>query len=166
MHEKGEYNKEIENLYKLYHNDLVHIALCYTSVGYLAEDAVQEAFRCALSNPDSLLTSDNPKRWLIVTLKYVICNMNRVQQKLSCAPESMPDAAADDDSLSVSEIKIELQRYLSPEDYKLVSLVTFYDMTYKQAAKEMGLSIYAFKQRLHRVRKRLRTYLGSDYKNF
>ena len=165
MRPKAEYKQEIEHLYKLYHNDLVRIALCFTNVSYMAEDAVQETFRIACTKPQSLISSDDAKRWLIVTLKYVILNFNRAQKKHDSNNTQLYDLAVNEDFDGL-ELKLELQRYLSIEDYKLVSLIAFDNMTYKQAAEETGLTLYAFKQRLHRIRKRLKTYLGKDYANF
>ena len=42
-----------------------------------AEEAVQDVFRLACKKPQQLYESENPVGWLVVTLKYVIKNINK-----------------------------------------------------------------------------------------
>ena len=47
----------------------------------LAEEAIQETFRIVCQKPEDLLSSPNPKGWIINTLKFTIQNIKRSRDR-------------------------------------------------------------------------------------
>ena len=67
----------IDKLYKKMYAKMSIYAKNVVGNKWLAEEAVQEAFRIACSRPDAVMSSENPNGWMIITLKNVIRNIER-----------------------------------------------------------------------------------------
>ena len=70
-------NVELEQLYREMYDWLLGYANASLSNPSRAEEAVQETFRIACDKQTTLLESDNPKGWLVNTLKGVLRNFSR-----------------------------------------------------------------------------------------
>ena len=73
--------QQIEQLYLEMYDILYYRANAVLQSDVLAEEAVQETFRIACGKPEMLLCSPNPQGWLMNTMKYLLCNMQRSRQR-------------------------------------------------------------------------------------
>ena len=101
--------------------------------------------------------ADDPLPWLYGTTRNLV---------LAEARRSAPSATATDDGEHVDQPPVELEptleralRGLSQFDREALLLVAWEDLTPGQAAKALGISPVAFRVRLLRARRRLRTSL-------
>ena len=78
-----EEEKYIEQLYREMYACLFFYAKNAQGNKTLAEEAVQDTFRIACIKPESLMSSKNPRGWLINTLKNVIRNRRRTEARLN-----------------------------------------------------------------------------------
>ena len=78
-----EEEKFIEQLYREMYTRLYLYAKNAQGNKMLAEEAVQDTFRIACIKPESLMSSKNPRGWLINTLKNVIRNRQRTEARLN-----------------------------------------------------------------------------------
>lgn len=84
----------------------------------LAEDATQETFCIACAKSDECLQSDNPKGWLMKTLKNVVRNTKRQRAKLSMLAvislnSDESELLATYDEISIGTVRKGVQRYFS-----------------------------------------------------
>ena len=70
----------IESLYLEMYNKLIVFANCAFPEEGLAEESVQETFRIACQKADQICDSENPRGWLVNTLKFTIRNMRRSRE--------------------------------------------------------------------------------------
>ncbi len=75
----AEYRKKIEDLYLQMYPMLFEYARSSMNSDALAEEAVQDTFTIACQKVEMLISSPNPKGWLVNTLKNVIRNTLRNQ---------------------------------------------------------------------------------------
>lgn len=118
----------------------------------LAAEAVQETFRFASARPGALLTSPNPRTWLLVTLKYIVQNLRRNRAELSRLlladygyTQGAPQPAA---SVSARE-------FLGEEDFALLEGFASAGRPLKTAAWEKDVSLLECQVRFRRAKKRL-----------
>ena len=69
----------IERLYREMYTRLCIYAMSALGSKALAEEVVQDTFRIACIKPDGLMSSKNPRGWLVNTLKNVIRNRRRTE---------------------------------------------------------------------------------------
>lgn len=157
----NEKEKAIEKLYKEMYAALYKYAMGALNNRQLAEDAVQDSFRTACAKVDSVLNSQNPKGWLMNTLKYVIRSIRRTQAKLNTMVVS---------ALSFEELPVVLEEteevftllyseLLGENDFRLLKLLALEKYTILETAQEFGISIEACKKRAQRARKKLMNVL-------
>lgn len=72
--------KLLDALYRKMYRFLLCYAQSTLNNESLAEEAVQETFAIAYRRVDLVCESENPKGWLVETLKLVIKNIERRQQ--------------------------------------------------------------------------------------
>lgn len=127
----------------------------------LAEEAVQDAFRIACAKADDLISSQNPKGWLMVTLKNVIKNMIRTRARLNHIIVASLDAGGSVPGSETDETNIDFEYadMIAKEDYCLLKKIVFEKYTMLEAASELGISVEACKKRVQRIRKKLQKKL-------
>lgn len=76
------WKSEMEALYKKMYPALYAYALRVLQNPTLAEEAIQDAFCVACAKWDQVLSNPKPQGWIMMTLKHVMQNMLRAQQKL------------------------------------------------------------------------------------
>ena len=113
----------------------------------LAEEATQEVFCIACNKSESLLQSNNPKGWLMQTLKNVIQNIKRQQAKMKQLAIM---------SLNFEESDILYGDVAPREDFQILKLIALKGYTMKDAADEFGITVEACKKRVQRIRNHLR----------
>lgn len=151
---------EIERLYK----EMFHPILAYAQSALheraLAEEVVQDTFRIACAKSDNLLSSPNPKGWLLNTLKYVIRNTIRSRSYLNRLVIASLDF---DENINhgkeyMDELKIDLlfSDLANDEDYKLIKKLALDKRTILEVAEELGITVEACSKRVQRAKKRLK----------
>ena len=106
--------------------------------------------------------------WLLVTARYTALNANRRAARRRGEP--LDDDALEGGGSSVereieaAQVRAEIDKAvaaLAPNDRRLYELCVEGDHTYEQAARELGVSHAVVRNRLHRLRNRLRADLRS-----
>lgn len=161
----------ISALYEDMFNKLLMYANTALSNRSLAEEAVQETFRIACMKIDDVKASENPRGWLVLTLKNVIRNMQRELASLnklfvtsvSIYDENFMEKTADQIDVNKrvenSEVDILYSDLLSPDEYKLLKMIVLYKYSIREAATEFGVSLETCKKRIQRIKKKMRNIL-------
>lgn len=130
----------------------------------LAEEAVQDTFRIACARADTFLSSENPKGWLILTLKRVIHNMNRMRARLNCL--LVESSQLDENSLGAAADEVDpgllYAGLIGKEDYKLLKRIVLDQYSMLEAAEELGISVEACKKRVQRAKMQFRKQLENQ----
>ena len=145
---------------QLYHELFVPLTMYARSVlqnNELAEEAVQDTFRIACAKPEALLNSPNPKGWLLNTLKYVLRNIARSQNRAVrlVSVISQEDTLADTDR---EDLTILYGPLAQTEEFRLLQGVAD-GKTILELAQERGIGLEACKKRIQRARKYLQKKL-------
>ena len=121
----------------------------------LAEEAVQETFLILWVNLETVLERENPRGWLMLTLKNVIRNMKRSQARLAkllvALRVTFPEGHTMD-PVSVDTLYANLQQ---DPDYVLLKAFALEGKSVKELAQDLGISLAACKKRLQRAKERL-----------
>ena len=152
--------EKISELYMQMLNPLLIYAKTVLQSAGLAEEAVQETFMIACQKPESLLASQNPKGWLVLTLKNVIRNQQRTKARLS---KHIMDNAEYRDLVFENECatyddytSIEYSDMVSPQDFAMLRMYVFDKYSMLEISKEFGISVDAARKRIQRACKKLR----------
>ena len=175
--DKGEerVDREQERLLEKLYKEMYSVLLCYANAALkdkaLAEEAVQDTFRIACAKVGELSASENPRGWLMLTLKNVLRNTNR---ELAALNQLFVSAVSIDDEIVLEtyasgtdyekrieddEVSILYSDLLSPDEYRLLKRIVLQKYTIRDAAKELGISIESCKKRIQRIKKKLRKKL-------
>lgn len=136
-----------------------------------AEEILQDAFVLMWSRRGSItLVGNSTLPWLVTTARYLALNRGRaiarrrtdsfaaVGELASVARSPLGEALA-------SELRDEIQAAiakLSEVDRAIVELCLIEELSYKQAAHRLGLTMSAVRNRLSRLRAQLRTSLTTS----
>lgn len=164
--------KERQDLFieQFYHEMYIQLFIYARSAlndSSLAEEAVQETFRIACMKTDELMSSANPKGWIMNTLKNVIRNTRRTHARSSnvvlgsnAFDEKIMGAITDeiDPELLYADI-------IAKEDLKLLKQVVLERYPLVEVAGELGIPVEACKKRVQRVKKKYKKILQEDSKN-
>ncbi len=149
--------KAIELLYVEMHDQLFRCARLMLNSNSLAEEAVQEAFRIACGKPESLLSSENPHGWMMLTLLNTAKNMRRSVQKLNDLVLYVGEYWEPADGAEIElDLALQYDGVVSKEDFHLLYLVAVEGYSILEAAQQVGLSMEACKKRIQRAKKKLR----------
>ena len=168
-------DREQERLLEKLYKEMYSVLLCYANAALkdkaLAEEAVQDTFRIACAKVGELSASENPRGWLMLTLKNVLRNTNR---ELAALNQLFVSAVSIDDEIVLEtyasgtdyekrieddEVSILYSDLLSPDEYRLLKRIVLQKYTIRDAAKELGISIESCKKRIQRIKKKLRKKL-------
>ncbi len=133
-----------------------------------AEDIAQDVFITTWNKLRTInLVDESALPWLLVTARFTALNARRRNLKAS---HGELDSNASDNGPSVEEevegtqVRAEISKAvaaLSPTDRQLYDLCVVGDHTYELAARELGVSHAVVRNRLSRLRSRLRADLRS-----
>ena len=142
------YLKFIETLYIKNASLLFNYANIILSNASLAEEAVQETFVIACIKQHALENSPNPEGWLMNTLKNVCRNIQKnrnyyLSRILSLNESVLGTTALESDNLW-------------EEDFMILKKIILDGYSYKDLAKELGISLEACKKRAQRAKQRFR----------
>ena len=148
--------KQLEELYLQMYDLLYRYAWSMLRDVPRAEEAVQETFRIACGKPESVLESENPKGWLVVTLKGVLKNIRRKDDR-----ENRVFVPLEDTDLPIGEETVALppellyQDLAQTEEYALLHAVS-QGSTIRELSAQLGVSEDACKKRIQRSRQKLK----------
>jgi RNA polymerase sigma-70 factor (ECF subfamily) len=134
--------------------------------GAEAEDVTQDVFVTAWRRIRAItVVDDSVLPWLLVTARYTALNAQRRASRRR-ADELVETPGSDDVEREVesAQVRAEIDKavaLLSPTDRRLYELCVDGDLTYEQAAADLGVSHAVVRNRLHRLRTRLRADLRS-----
>lgn len=140
----------IERLYLAHYEPMLKYALVRLSDRGDAEDAVQDVFVLAQLKIEAMEKSDAPEGWLFVTLKNVIGDTYRRRaqaEKLCVRLFERPEVKLPPEGI--------FKKLLSKEDFSLLCRIYCDDISYKEAAVHLGISVPACRMRVYRARKKL-----------
>ena len=151
------YLKFIETLYIKNASLLFNYANIILSNTSLAEEAVQETFVIACIKQHALENSPNPEGWLMNTLKNVCRNIQKnrnyyLSRILSLNESVLGTTALESDNLWETNV----QDFISKEDFMILKKTPLDGYSYKDLAKELGISLEACKKRAQRAKQRFR----------
>lgn len=153
------WKSKMETLYKEMYPALYAYALHVLQNPALAEEAIQDAFCIACAKRDQVLSNPKPQGWIMMTLKHVMQNMLRTQQKLRRML-----SLSDGEELPVEEpellnVDLLFGNVSDSEDFRLLKRVALEQCTIPELAQDLGVSVEACKKRVQRARKRLQKKL-------
>ena len=151
-------HKRIETFYLEMYDLLFIYARNALDNDSLAEEAIQETFRIVCTKPEDLLSSPNPKGWIINTLKFTIQNMKRSRARANILLTQY--IAAHGSSVSFSEDRISLEvtyeNVAHSEEFQLVKEIAIEGKSHLEMAQSRGISVAACKKRVQRAKEFLR----------
>lgn len=152
-----DHNQMIEDLYNEMFQNMISYAKTALPVA-LAEEAVQETFRIACQRAEVLAQSENPKGWLIVTLRNTIRNIRRNQESTrrilaKFLATQISDIGVTEDSI---DLEVMYQNIADMEDYKLLKEMVLEGKSHSEMAESRGITVAACKKRVERAKKHLR----------
>ncbi|MDE7245308.1 MAG: sigma-70 family RNA polymerase sigma factor [Oscillospiraceae bacterium] len=146
-----DWNDFIEPLYHNEYERLFHIAYRTTKSWEAAQDLVQETFLLAIFHQEKLKKHPKPEAWLILALRNLIANEQRVQ---SHKEVSLEEAAEVPEQTAETPLSGLLPVQLKPEDRKMLIWRFELQMSYHDMSEQLGISEDACRKRvLHAVNK-------------
>ena len=149
--------KRIEEFYLEMYDRLFIYARSALDNDSLAEEAIQETFRIVCMKPEELLSSPNPKGWIVNTLKYTIQNMKRSRDKANVL---LTQYLAANSSVAFSEDRISLEvtyeNVARSEEFSLIKEMAVDGRSHLEMAQSRGISVAACKKRVQRAKEFLR----------
>lgn len=126
-----------------------------------AEEAVQETFRIACQKPQELISSPNPRGWIINTLKHTIQNTrHELERDKRLLAEYLViqniRVYAREDSVS---LELQYGDMVHLEEYKLLEDMVLKGKSHLEMARERGITVDACRKRVERAKKILKKYL-------
>ena len=157
--------------YSEYFDVVYREALRYSGNHHVAEEIAQDAFVTAyVQNGNE--SKQQIKAWMLMLAKYRAMNYIRDHKRevsleeITMSEDKYPDALVDDSSeeyviamlkeQGFRKLGIDIFRELYQKKarwYQAVTLVYYVDMPQKEAAKQMGVTLYALEGMLKRARK-------------
>ena len=160
----AEQSTQIEELYLQMFNGMMAYARSSLPEEGLAEEAVQETFRIACQKPDALCTSQNPKGWLIKTLKFTIQNMKRSRESARLLLSDYLAARVEEAAFSEDRIGLEVLygNVSDMEEFLLLKEMAVDGKSHLGMAQARGISVSACKKRVQRAKEVLEKKLNID----
>lgn len=152
----------LEDLYFTMSPILARYAMTVLSDIDDVEDSVQEVFRIACKRIDILLESQNPKGWLMNTLKHVLQNQKRAKARyisLLCSLMTLPTVHPEG---NVANIDLLYEDLIASEDYILLKKLYLEEYSIQEIAEIEGITYEACKKRVQRARSRLLKYMEDN----
>lgn len=150
----------LEELYKVYGEKIFRYTFRMLGNRSDAEDATAETFLRVLRRSTELRADGAFRTWLFRIARNLCIDKMR-QHKLLELPQDAHYGGTEEKSA----LKVAVQQALAelPEDYREpLELCDLQDMSAKEAADVLGISVPALKSRLYRGRRALRDKLGGS----
>jgi RNA polymerase sigma-70 factor (ECF subfamily) len=126
-----------------------------------AQDAVQEALMSAITQLHYRLIRE-PERWLRTAARYAAVKAARRQRRMRPLVDGYAAKAENDEAASNEELAALAQAIpkLSEEDQKILGLVHFKGLNYREVAEEVEVDPGTARRRYYKALKNLRLLLG------
>ena len=121
-----------------------------------AEEAVQETFLIAWEKPKAFLDSPSPEGWLVNTLKNVLRNMIREDQRWTARLQAIQDKLTQDGAHSVPGIELELEGLLPPEEWEILKRFYLEGETDETLCRELGVKKSTLAMRIKKIKETFR----------
>lgn len=146
---------QIEDLYFDMFDKLNTYARSSLKNDSLAEEAVQETFAIACRRPEELLSSENPRGWLTVTLKNVIrgSNRNRIATQIILAKYILAHKDALTSPEHMIDPKLLYENVAHTEEFRLLAELAIEGRSYEELANVRGITVSACRKRVERAKK-------------
>jgi RNA polymerase sigma-70 factor, ECF subfamily len=156
--ERSNPTERMERLFRSHYASVVRYVRSRTSAE-TADDAVAETFLVAWRRLEEV--PEEPLPWLLGVARNVIATQQRGARRRSALSSRLQDAVEDDAHASGEELSgVAVALASLPEkDREALTLIAWDGLAPKEAATVMGTSAGAFRVRLHRAKRRLRTAL-------
>ena len=127
----------------------------------LAEEAVQETFRIACEKDRQVIESENPRGWIMQTLKYNILNIKRERKYLSKLYNTLV-ADVKPQGLIEENVDVMYSDLISEEDFEILKMIVIGNCTIKEAAEKYGLSLSLCKKKIKSIKQKLKAVLDEQ----
>lgn len=156
-----DHSKLIEELYLEMYQGMIAYATSALEES-LAEEAVQETFRVACQRAQVLAESENPRGWLVITLRNIIRNMKRSQEASQRIIAKFLVSQASNISISENTINLDIvyQNVADLEEYKLLKEMVLEGRSHLEMANARGISVAACKKRVQRAKELLKNRIS------
>lgn len=155
----NEHKRYMEQMYDQMYRKLFIYSITVLQDNSLAEEAVQEAFQIACGKIEDLVASPNPCGWLMNTLKFVIRNKKRKEDRTNMLfssylvldeyiPSLSPDISPETEAACI--------QVLGRQEYSVLKRVVLKELSIREAAEELGITEEACSKRIQRNKKKLR----------
>ena len=160
----AEQSAQIEELYLQMFDGMMAYARSSLQEESVAEEAVQETFRIACQKPEALCSSQNPKGWLMKTLKFTIQNSKRSRESARVLlsqylAEQMQQTAFSEDKIG---LEILYENVADWKEFQLLKEMAIDGKSHLEMAQSRGISVAACKKRVQRAKELLQKKLYSD----
>lgn len=143
----------------------------------VAEDVIQEAFMRAIRKPPKIIEEDKLKAWIKTVTRNVtydyLRKYNRTRDELVSESvfndEVLSVQGADtavDDQVQFNLLKETIKQYienLKPEYQQIIKMKWKKDLSYKEMAEELGVTVGTVRQRLYRAREDIKERLHKEW---
>lgn len=162
----------IEKLYREFFTQLWIYAKVALEDPEQAQEVVQDTFHEAVRHIDTIMAHDNPKGWLMVTLKKKTMHARRSMNRYTLHFISLDSDFEFSDPVLASEDPVpnnvrdtlkELRRVLSVEEWNLLRKITLEKQPYKKVAEELGITVWTCQKRIERIRRKLKKYFADNH---
>lgn len=143
-----DWNDFIEPLYHNEYERLFKIAYRKTQNRETAQDLVQETFLLAIFHQEKLLKHPKPEAWLILTLRNLIANEQRVQSHKNLPLDEAAEIPETAEEVPLSEL---LPVQLKPEERDILIWRFEQQISYKEMSERLGISEDACRKRVLRA---------------
>ncbi|MBQ8830218.1 MAG: sigma-70 family RNA polymerase sigma factor [Oscillospiraceae bacterium] len=136
-------------------------AKCRLGDDELAEEAVQETFRVACERQEQVITSENPRGWMMETLKYTIRSIMRERVYLNKLYTILRGEGTSDE-LTDENVDIMYSDIIKEEDFEMLKMIVLGNCTLKDTAEHFGITYGACRKRISRLKQRLQKILAEE----
>lgn len=130
----------------------------------LTEEAVQDTFRIACTKPENLIHSENPKGWLVNTLKNVLRNMKKSHARMrTYVLATVPlDEAIEVPAQENPYYEVLYSDLVQPDDYRLLKLLAVDKHSIQEVSEMYGISMDACRKRMQRAKNKMKISLEKN----
>lgn len=136
-------------------------AKCRLGDDELAEEAVQETFRVACEKQVQVIASENPRGWIMETLKLTIMSIQRERIYLNKLYKLMQREMADDGA-SDENVDVMYSDIVNEEDFEMLKMIVLGNCTVKETAEYFDVTYESCRKRISRLKQKLKKILAEE----
>ena len=155
-------NTKTERIWKEFYAKLERFIIKHVSNVDTAEDILQKVFIKIHSHIDTLREENKLQNWIYKVTRNAIIDYYRSQKPIAKLPETLsaaPDSFEDEAKNELNQCIKNLVDSL-PDKYREALILTEYqELTLKETAQNLGISLSGAKSRIQRAKRKLKTIL-------